>query len=133
MGNRTTYYKYDEIKNELLDYVENNNLTLSKALQDDDLHFKVYNSYYFIVGYYNAEQWLIKDDRNYTFEVLRYVQEQEEIALGTIEKIDNAERLVNLYAYWLGYEVIAELQAEQEEEFIYLDVEVSPEWWNEEE
>lgn len=116
MINSIQYYKYDEIKNELLDYVENNNLTLSEALQDDDLHFKVYNSDYFIIGYYNAEQWLIKDDRNYTFEVLGYVQEQEEIALGTIEKIDNAERLVNLYAYWLGYEVIAELQAEQEEE-----------------
>ena len=116
MINEIQYYKYDEIKNELLDYVENNNLTLSEALQDDDLHYKVYNSDYFIIGYYNAEQWLIKDDRNYTFEVLGYVQEQEEIALGTIEKIDNAERLVNLYAYWLGYEVIAELQAEQEEE-----------------
>jgi len=115
MINEIEYYKYDEIKNELLDYVENNNLTLSEALQDDDLHYKVYNSDYFIIGYYNAEQWLIKNDRNYTFEVLGYVQEQEEIALGTIEKIDNAERLVNLYAYWLGYEVIAELQAEQEE------------------
>ena len=53
MINEIEYYKYDEIKNELLDYVE---------------------------------------------------------------KITNAERLVNLYAYWLGYEVIAELQAEQEEE-----------------
>ncbi len=116
MDNQTIYYKYDEIKNELLDYVENNNLTLSKALQDDDLHFKVYNSDYFIVGYYNAEQWLIDNERNYTFDVLEYVQEQEEIALGIIEKITNAERLVNLYAYWLGYEVIAELQAEQEEE-----------------
>ena len=116
MINEIKYYKYDEIKNELLDYVENNNLTLSEALQDDDLHYKVYNSDYFIIGYYNAEQWLIKDDINYTFEVLGYVQEQEEIALGIIEKIDNAERLVNLYAYWLGYVVIAELQAEQEEE-----------------
>ena len=116
MINEIGYYKYDEIKTELLDYVENNNLTLSEALQDDDLHFNVYNSDYFIIGYYNAEQWLIKDNRNYTFEVLGYVQEQEENELGTIEKIDNAERLVNLYAYWLGYEVIAELQAEQEEE-----------------
>ena len=114
MDNQTIYYKYDEIKNELLDYVENNNLTLSKALQDDDLHFKVYNSDYFIVGYYNAEQWLIEDDRNYTFEVLGYVQEKSEEMFGIIEKITDAERLVNLYAYWLGYEVIAELQAEQE-------------------
>lgn len=115
MINETTYYKYDEIKQELLDYVENNNLTLSEALKDDDLHFKVYNQDYFIIGYYNAEQWLINEHgTNYTFEVMFYVQKQEKINLGTIEKIDDAERLVNLYAYWLGYEVIAELQAEQE-------------------
>tara|TARA_Y100000004_G_scaffold161053_1_gene188897 strand:+ start:1494 stop:1847 length:354 start_codon:yes stop_codon:yes gene_type:complete len=116
MDNQTTYYKYDEIKNELLNYVENNNLTLSEALEDDDLHFKVYNSDYFIIGYYNAEQWLIKDDTNYTFEVLEYVQERSEEMFGTIIKITDAERLVNLYAFWLGYDVIAELQAEQEEE-----------------
>ena len=116
MDNQTTYYKYDEIKQELLNYVENNNLILADVLNDDDIHDKVYNSDYFIIGYYNAEQWLIDNDRNYTFEVLSYVQEQEEIMFGTIEKIDNAERLVNLYAYWLGYEVISELQAQQEEE-----------------
>jgi len=117
MDTETTYYKYDEIKQELFDYIENNDLTLSKALQDDDLHYYVYNQDHFIIGYYNAEQWLINEHgTNYTFEVLEYVQEQSEVMLGTIEKIDNAEKLVNLYAYWLGYEVIAELQAEQEEE-----------------
>lgn len=116
MDNKSTYYKYDEIKNELLDYLENNDLTLSQALEDDDLHFNVYNSDYFIIGYYNAEQWLIKDNRNYTFQVLEYVQEQSGEMFGTIEKITDAEKLVNLYAYWLGYEVIADLQAEQEEE-----------------
>ena len=116
MDNQTGYYKYDEIKQKLLDYIENSNLTLAEVLEDDDTHFNVYNQDYFIIGYYNAEQWLIEDDRNYTFEVLSYVQEQEEINFGTIEKIDNAERLVNLYAYWLGYEVISELQAQLEEE-----------------
>jgi len=116
MDNQTGYYKYDELKEHLLYYIKNNDLNLSDALEDDDLHHKVYNEDYYIIGYYNAEQWLIEDDRNYTFEVLSYVQEQEEMAFGTIEKIDNAERLVNLYAYWLGYEIIADLQAEQEEE-----------------
>ena len=116
MDNQTGYYKYDELKEHLLYYIKNNDLILADALEDDDLHHKVYNEDYYIIGYYNAEQWLIEDDRNYTFEVLYYVQEQEEMAFGTIEKIDNAERLVNLYAYWLGYEIIADLQAEQEEE-----------------
>ena len=117
MDTETTYYKYDEIKQTLLDYIEDNKLTLSAALQDDDLHFNVYNSDYFIIGYYNAENWLINEHgTNYTFDVLQYVHEQSEVNFGTIEKITDAERLVNLYAYWLGYEVIAELQAEQEEE-----------------
>jgi len=116
MDNQITYYKYDEIKNELLNYIEDNNLTLVDALNNDDLHFNVYNSDYFIIGYYNAEQWLIDEGRNYTFEVLEYVQEKSEEMFGTIEKITDAERLVNLYSYWLGYEVIADLQAEQEEE-----------------
>ena len=117
MNSQTITYKYDEIKQELLNYVNDNDLNLSKALQDDDLHFNVYNSDYFIIGCYNAEQWLVDEHgTNWTFEVMSYVQEQEELAFGTVEKIDNAERLVNLYAYWLGYEVIAELQAEQEEE-----------------
>ena len=116
MDNKTTYYKYDEIKEKLLDYLEDNDLTLSQALEDDDLHNKVYNEDYFIIGYYNAEQWLIKDGRNYTFQVLEYVQQQEEYNFGTIEKITDAERLVNLYAYWLGEEIIFELPAELEKE-----------------
>ena len=108
--------KLREIKQKLLDYLEDNDLTLSQALEDDDLHNKVYNEDYFIIGYYNAEQWLIKDGRNYTFQVLEYVQQQEEYNFGTIEKITDAERLVNLYAYWLGEEIIFELPAELEKE-----------------
>ena len=34
MINEIEYYKYDEIKNELLDYVENNNLTLFQYCND---------------------------------------------------------------------------------------------------
>ena len=82
--------------------------------EDDDIHDKVFNQDYFIIGYYNAEQWLIDEQGiNRTFEVLRYVMEQEKDHFGEVETVyDNAETLVNHYAYWLGYEVIANIPKE---------------------
>ena len=102
-------YKEEVIKNYLLEYLEDNELTIN----DEDIHDIVFNQDYFIIGYYKAEQWLIENGQNYTFEVLRYVMEQEKDNFGSIETVyDNAETLVNHYAYWLGYEVISEIQEE---------------------
>tara|TARA_R110002012_G_scaffold295335_1_gene491805 strand:- start:146 stop:478 length:333 start_codon:yes stop_codon:yes gene_type:complete len=106
-------YKEIEIKKELLDYLDNNNLTMEDALKDDDLHFKVYNEDYFIIGYRNAEKWLIHNNENYTFNALNYVQEQEREELGEVNTtFDNAEALVNHYAYWVGYKIIHDLKNE---------------------
>jgi len=107
-------YKEEVIKDYLLQYLEDNDLTIKEVIEDEDLHDKVFNQDYFIIGYYNAEQWLIDEQgNNRTFEVLSYVQEQEKDNFGTLETVyDNAETLVNHYAYWLGYEVIAEIQEE---------------------
>ncbi len=100
-------YKEEVIKDYLLEYLKDNELTIN----DEDIHDIVFNQDYFIIGYYKAQQWLI-DERgnNKTFEVLKYVMEQEKDYFGSIETVyDNAETLVNNYAYWLGYEVIAEI------------------------
>jgi len=107
-------YKESVIRDYLLQYLEDNDLTIKEVIEDDDLHSKVFNEDYYIIGYWNAEQWLINEHgTNYTFEVLSYVQEQEKEQFGEVETtFDNAETLVNHYAYWLGYEVIAEIQEE---------------------
>ena len=31
------------------------------VLEDEDLHHKVFNEDYYIIGYYQAEQWLIQE------------------------------------------------------------------------
>jgi len=109
---RVMKYKEEVIKDYLLQYIEDNDLTIDN--EDGDIHDEVFNQDYFIIGYYNAEQWLIDEQgNNRTFEVLSYVQEQEKDNFGEVETIfDNAETLVNHYAYWLGYEIIAEIQEE---------------------
>lgn len=103
-------YKYQEIEECLNDWLENNDMTLEQAYKeyDWDLHHKVYNEDYFIIGYYQAEQWLIDDNgNNQTFEVLGYVMEQEKENFGEIQTVfDNAETLVNHYAYWLGQTIV---------------------------
>ena len=105
-------YKEEVIKDYLLQYLEDNDLTIDN--EDSDIHDEVFNQDYFIIGYYNAEQWLIDEQgNNRTFEVLRYVMEQEKDNFGAVETVyDNAETLVNHYAYWLGYEVIANIPGE---------------------
>jgi len=111
-------YKESVIRDYLLQYLEDNDLTIKEVIEDDDdLHSKVFNEDYFIIGYYNAEQWLIDEQgNNRTFEVLRYVMEQEKDNFGAVETVyDNAETLVNHYAYWLGYEVIADTLEEMKE------------------
>ena len=103
-------YKEEVIKDYFFQYFVENNLTIDELIKDDDIHDKVFNQDYFIIGYYNAQQWLIDEQgNNRTFEVLTYVMEQEKDNFGTVETVyDNAETLVNHYAYWLGYEVIAD-------------------------
>lgn len=103
-------YKYQEIEDYFNDWLDNNDMTLEQAHEEYgwDLHHKVYNEDYFIIGYYQAEQWLIDDNgNNQTFEVLGYVMEQEQENFGEIQTVfDNAETLVNHYAYWLGQTIV---------------------------
>ena len=116
-------FKYEEIKQHFLDYVKDNYTNLKEALEDEDLHHKVFNQDYYIIGYYQAEQWLIEDGKNnfnnsqnMTFDVLGYVMEQEDLHLGEIHTvIDNAETLVNHYTYWLGREIIEEIREEEQQ------------------
>ena len=108
-------YKEEVIKDYLLQYIEDNDLIIDN--EDSDIHDEVFNQDYFIIGYYNAQQWLIDEQgNNRTFEVLSYVMEQEKDNFGAVETVyDNAETLVNHYAYWLGYEVIADTLEEMKE------------------
>jgi hypothetical protein len=77
----------------------------------DDLHHFLFNEDYYIIGYYQAEKWIKDNDLN-TFDLIKYCQEQEENNFGQISTtFDNAEKLVNHYAYWRGQELLWKVQA----------------------
>ena len=73
-------------------------------------HFNMFNEDYYIIGYYQAEQWL-KEHNLSVFESINICREYEEEHFGeSTTKFDNAEKLVNHLAYWYGQDLCNELE-----------------------
>lgn len=99
-----THIEHDII-NHLLDQLEH-----QIDEYKDDLHHNTFNTDYFIIGYYQAEKWL-EDNNISTFKAIEYCNEQEDLNFGEIQTtFNNAETLVNNYAYWKGSELINSLE-----------------------
>ncbi len=95
----------NDIINHLLDQLE-----YQIGEHKEDLHHNIFNSDYFIIGYYQAEKWL-EDNNISTFEAIQFCQDMEKDNFGEIQTtFDNAETLVNNYAYWKGSELIYSLE-----------------------
>ena len=74
----------------------------------DDLHHLAFNEDYYIIGYYQAKEWL-KSHTVDAFEAIAYVVQKETQELGSCyfsHDDFNSERIVNLLVYFAGYEVI---------------------------
>lgn len=93
------------IKTELTQYIQDNILLTDK--QFEDLHSRLFNEDYYIIGYYKAEQWLKKHNIS-VFEGIAFVQDYERERFGddAIGTYDNAEKLVNMIVYIIGEELI---------------------------
>ena len=79
-----------------------------------DLHNTLYNTDYYIVGTYQAKQWLGADAMDIIEDVKTYEQEM----FGEVSTVlSNAEAVVNMYVYILGEEVLSMSNHLQEECF----------------
>jgi len=73
----------------------------------EDAHYHAFSEDYYIIGHWNAEQWLEKHDVT-AWEAIQYVIEQDTLMHGltNITTDDcNPERIVNLLVYYAGYEL----------------------------
>jgi hypothetical protein len=92
-----------ELKEHVQDGIDLGSLTPDNV---DDWHDIAFNQDYYIIGYYNAEQWLKEHDVS-PFEVMAHIVEYEEDNFGEVtSSLDNAESVVNMYVYILGEEII---------------------------
>ena len=84
------------------------------------LHNDIFNSDYYIVGRYQASQWLGAD----TFQCIGEIKEWEECHLGECHTdFSEPERVVNMYVYVVGERIIQECYEDVREN--YLDDQLS--------
>ena len=71
-----------------------------------DLHHYLLNQDYFIIGYWNAEQWLKKDNGS-IFEAIETIRDYEQTNFGQVSTdLSSSENVANMLAYILGEEIL---------------------------
>jgi len=109
----TTQYKYEEIKSHFNDFIndENNKDIIKNNL--DDLHHEIFNTDYYIIGRYEAKKWL----GDQVFNIIEIIKEYEQFNFGEINTdFSEPEKVVNMYVYIIGEEIVAEYINEQKRE-----------------
>lgn len=94
-----------ELKQYLIDFI---NYCDDQRTDWDDLHNEAFNEDYYIIGYYQASEWLKSHDVD-AFEAIAYVIQKENDHFGesNLRADDiNSERIVNLLVYFAAFEVI---------------------------
>jgi hypothetical protein len=106
------YYKKDEIKQHFDDFLEDRDEAWIEE-HIDDIHHYAFNEDYYIIGYYQAEKWV--GSASNAFDVLTTIQEYEEMHFGEVNTdLGDSEKVVNMYAYIVGEEVVQEWLKERE-------------------
>ena len=92
----------NSIRKELTEHINEFN-------QEDRNHFTMFNEDYYIIGYWNAKEWLKKHNLD-GFDAVRICNNYEREHFGEIQtQFDNAEKLVNHLVYWMGQDLCNEL------------------------
>ena len=72
-----------------------------------DLHHELFNTDYFIVGYHEAEKWLIKNGG--VFNAVEKIKEYEQDNFGEVyTDFSSSEKVANMLAYILGEELLSQ-------------------------
>ncbi|MHA1753189.1 MAG: hypothetical protein ACTSYZ_12570 [Candidatus Helarchaeota archaeon] len=89
-----------EIKNYAIDKI--NDLKGSQ-IYGADLHNEIFNTYYYIIGRYKAKKWLGED----VFDIIEKIKEYEEFNFGEVNTdLTEPEKIVNMYVYIIGEEIL---------------------------
>ena len=103
-------YKKEEIKSYALEQIQELKKydleEYTQLVQDGELHNRLFNEDYYIIGTFEAKEWL----QNEVFEVMEFVKDYEVDNFGESHtELTNPEKLVNMYVYILGEIVLGEI------------------------
>ena len=92
-------YIRDQIK-ELKEYDKEE---YNQLVKDEELHNQLFNTDYYIIGTYEAKQWL----GAFAFEAIEKIQEYENDNFGELTTdLSEPEKVVNMYVYIIGEELL---------------------------
>jgi len=104
-------YKREEIKEYFDDFINDQDAEWIEE-NKDDLHHHAFNTDYYIIGTYQAKQWL----GDQVFDVIEHIREYEQSNFGEVSTdFSDAERVVNMYTYIMGEEIVSEYVNKLEE------------------
>ena len=111
------YYKQDEIQTYINDYLEDHKEYIKENLDHNsdimELHNEIFNMDYYIIGYYNANQWL----KDRAFDCIGIIQEYEKEHFGEVHTdLSSSEKVVNMYAYIVGQELLENMYDDLKEQ-----------------
>ena len=90
---------------EIYDY-DQDKVTLDNVY---DLHHEIFNTDYYIIGRYQAKEWLGSD----AFDCIYDIQEYENFHFGRVTTdLSCPEKVVNMYVYVIGEEILEDVVTE---------------------
>ena len=108
------YYKEEEIQDYFDTYIEENLDYLKESYPNsylDDLHYYAFNQDYYIIGTYQAKQWL----GDQAFDIINIIKDYEQDNFGQVTTdFSCAEKVVNMYVYIVGEEIVNKWRSENE-------------------
>lgn len=104
-------YKKEEIKEYFDDFINDQDSDWIEE-NKDDIHYHAFNTDYYIIGTYQAKEWL----GNMAFDVINFIKDYEQDNFGEVyTDLSDPEKVVNMYAYIIGEEIVADYLQELEE------------------
>lgn len=105
-----SYYKYEEIKECFQDFIsEQSNAWIHENF--DDLHHHAFNTDYYIIGRYQAVEWL----GDHAFNCINIIKKYEQDNFGQVTcDFSDPEKVVNMYTYIVGEQVVYEWQKDND-------------------
>jgi len=92
---------------EIVNYALNGMDNVIEGIYACDLHNELFNTDYFIIGYYAAEQWLMANVG--IFAAIEEIKDYEQSNFGEVNTdLSSSEKVVNMYAYIKGEEILAD-------------------------
>ena len=108
-------YKRQEIQEYFDTYIKENKEWFEQNEPEtwkDDLHHYVFNQDDYIIGTYQAKEWL----GDMAFDVINFIKEYEQFNFGEVyTDFSDPEKVVNMYRYIIGEEIVADYINELEE------------------